>query len=145
LQPAKYSIAPGIKQLVNFDGQVSVDRLVQLYRDASCLVVPSYYEASPLPPLEAMALGCPVIVSRIPALMERCGDAALYFDPRSAADIARQISQVMDNSDLRDALRQNGFERAAAFTWDRSAAATLAVILKAVGNDGDTPTRVEDC
>jgi glycosyltransferase involved in cell wall biosynthesis len=144
LQPAKYRIAPSVKQLVNFDGQVSVDRLVQSYRDASCLVLPSYYEASPLPPLEAMALGCPVLVSRIPALVERCGDAALYFDPRSAADIAHQISQVMDNSDLRAALRQKGFERAAAFSWERTAAETLAVILKVAGNDGNAAARIED-
>ncbi len=144
LRPAKYSIPPTIQKLVNFDGQVSVDRLVQLYRDASCLVFPSYYEASPLPPLEAMALGCPVIASRIPALVERCGNAALYCDPSNAADIARKILQLIEDSNLRDALRQKGFERAAAFSWDRTAAETLSVILKVAGNHDETVIRVED-
>ena len=141
LRPAKYRIAPAIQQLVNFEGQVGFDRLVQSYRNALCLVFPSYYEASPLPPLEAMALGCPVIASRIPALVERCADAALYCDPTNAEAIARQILQLVEDSDLRATLRQRGFERAAAFGWERTAAETLSIILKVAGKHGDAEDR----
>src|SRR5499426_2842207 len=144
LRPAKYRIAPAIHPRVTFEGQVGLDRLVQLYRNALCLVFPSYYEASPLPPLEAMALGCPVIASRIPALVERCADAALYCDPTNAEAIARQILQLVENSDLRATLRQRGFERAAAFGWERTAAETLSIILKVAGNRGDPVIRAED-
>ena len=137
-RPAKYTIVPAVQELVSFEGQVDMQRLIELYRGAACLVFPSYYESSGLPPLEAMALGCPAIVSRIPALVERCGDAALYCDPRNAAAIARQILQLLADSDLRAALRQKGFERAAAFSWERTAAETLAVILTAAGRRGNT-------
>ena len=60
---------------------VSTDELVELYRSAAALVFPSLYEGFGLPPLEAMACGCPVAVSRVASLPEVCGDAAVYFDP----------------------------------------------------------------
>ena len=66
------------------------DELVELYRTAACLVFPSLYEGFGLPPLEAMACGCPVACSNAASLPEVCGDAARLFDPTRAAEIARR-------------------------------------------------------
>ncbi|MHB9096188.1 MAG: glycosyltransferase family 4 protein, partial [Eubacteriales bacterium] len=114
---------------VDFKGQVDdLRELIQFYRSASCLVFPSLYESSGLPPIEAMACGCPVIASSIPALMERCGDAAVYCDPQNPADIAGKIRLLINDVSLREALRQKGFERAKHFTWEKCARETFSVI-----------------
>src|SRR6187397_1707069 len=68
-------------------GEIPASQLASLYRRAACLVYPSLYEGFGLPPLEAMACGCPVIVSRAASLPEVCGDAAIYCDPTNPADI----------------------------------------------------------
>ena len=67
---------------------MSVDELVRLYRTASALVFPSLYEGFGLPPLEAMACGCPVAASDAGALPEVLGDAAATFDPTEPEAIA---------------------------------------------------------
>ena len=64
-------------------GNVSLDELVSLYRRAAALVFPSLYEGFGLPPLEAMACGCPVACSNAASLPEVCGDAARYFSPET--------------------------------------------------------------
>jgi glycosyltransferase involved in cell wall biosynthesis len=97
-------------------GHVSLDELVELYRSASCLVFPSLYEGFGLPPLEAMACGCPVAVSNATSLPEVCGDAAEYFDPFSPEDMATAIFRALDGR-----LVDRGLARAAAFTWDACA------------------------
>ena len=96
-------------------GHVSVDELVELYRSAAAVVYPSLYEGFGMPPLEAMACGCPVAVSRVASLPEICGDAAVYFDPTSAEDIARGIEEVLARP------RPGGIEQASRFTWERCA------------------------
>jgi glycosyltransferase involved in cell wall biosynthesis len=96
-------------------GRVSDDRLADLYRTAAALVFPSLYEGFGLPPLEAMACGSPVAVSRAGALPEVCGDAAVYFDPTSVEDIARAIGEVLDRPP------GGGIEQAARFTWEEFA------------------------
>lgn len=99
-------------------GHVPLDELASLYRRASCLVFPSLYEGFGQPPLEALASGCPVAVSRVASLPEVCGDAARYFDPAEPEDIAAAVSAALDHP---DELREKGIERARAFTWDRCA------------------------
>jgi glycosyltransferase involved in cell wall biosynthesis len=99
-------------------GHVSPDALVDLYRSAACLVFPSLYEGFGLPPLEAMACGCPVAVSNATSLPEVCGDAAEYFDPSSAEDMAAAILRALEGR-----LVERGLARAAGFTWDRCARA----------------------
>ena len=100
--------------------EVSAVELVALYRRAAALVFPSLYEGFGLPPLEAMACGCPVACSAIPSLAEVCGDAALTFDPHDPAAIAAAVAAVLDDP---EPWRARGMARAAAFTWDRTAAA----------------------
>ena len=97
-------------------GHVSPDELVELYRTAACLVFPSLYEGFGLPPLEAMACGCPVAASTATSLPEVCGDAAEYFDPFSPEDMAAAVRRALDGH-----LIERGLARAAGFTWDACA------------------------
>jgi glycosyltransferase involved in cell wall biosynthesis len=103
---------------VEVHGHVPREQLVELYRRAAALVFPSLYEGFGLPPLEAMASGCPVAVSRVGALPETCGDAALYFDPTDPESIAAAMLAILDSP---DDLVERGLVRASAFTWDECA------------------------
>ncbi len=108
-------------------GYVSDAQLRALYESATAFIYPSFYEGFGLPPLEAMALGCPVIVSRRASMPEVCGDAALYCDPERPDEIAASIRRLVADPGLRDALAQAGKSRADAYTWKRSALALLNV------------------
>lgn len=90
---------PGdVTDRLEFWGQINdAERIYAACAGARFLLFPSFYEASPLPPIEAMSFGCPVISSRIPSLTERCGDAAVYCDPDDPASILQAIRQVMDD------------------------------------------------
>ena len=101
-------------------GGVSADELVSLYRRAAALVFPSLYEGFGLPPVEAMACGCPVAASNAASLPEVVGDAAVLFDPRDPEAIAAGIEETLVRA---DELASRGIERAAAFTWDATARA----------------------
>jgi glycosyltransferase involved in cell wall biosynthesis len=109
---------------VEVRGNVSLEELASLYRRAACLVFPSLYEGFGLPPLEAMASGCPVAASSVASLPEVCGDAAVLFDPLDPEAIAAGVTEALDRS---DELRSRGLARAATFTWEASARAHEAV------------------
>ena len=109
-------------------GSVSAERLASLYRRAACLVFPSLYEGFGLPPLEAMACGCPVAASRAGAIPEVCGDAAVLFDPEDAESIA---AGILDANEREDELRERGIARAAEFTWAETARRHEAVYIEA--------------
>lgn len=109
-------------------GLVSHDELRDLYRRAACLAFPSLYEGFGLPPLEAMASGCPVAAASSGSLPEICGDAAVLFDPHDPAAIARGVSEALDR--VRD-LSARGIDRVHAFTW-RACAAVHAEVYHAV-------------
>ena len=113
---------------VHFTGFVEDDDLKQFVKHADALVLPSFYEGFGLPPLEAMACGCPALVSNAASLSEACGDAALYCDPHDPQDIADKLVLLMEDEPLRTSLRQKGLERAERFTWDACAEKTLVVI-----------------
>lgn len=99
-------------------GLVSLDELRELYRTAAALAFPSLYEGFGLPPLEAMASGCPVAASDVGAVREVCADAAVLFDPMSPGAIAEGILAAMDSP---PALADRGLARAAEYTWQRCA------------------------
>jgi glycosyltransferase involved in cell wall biosynthesis len=101
-------------------GNVGIDELVSLYRRASALVFPSLYEGFGLPPLEAMACGCPVACSVAASLPEVCGDAARYFAPDEPEEIAAAVAEVLADP---GPWSERGIEQAAGFTWERSARA----------------------
>lgn len=129
-------LAPRVRVLES----VSRSRLVELMTGADLLVQPSLYEGFGLPPLEAMAAGTPVVAARAGALPEVCGDAALYCDPSSAADIGRAIVEALRDTSLRTRLRERGRERARRYTWSACAAATAAILLAA---GADAASRAE--
>jgi len=104
-------------------GHVTDGKLRSLYSHATALVFPSLYEGFGLPPLEAMACGCPVLVSDIPAHRETCGDAAAYCDPLDPADIADKIKQITADDGLRNDLISRGNDRWKQFSWKKTASA----------------------
>ena len=111
----------GSNPRVRYLGQVCDATLKALYSQARALVFPSLHEGFGLPPGEAMACGCPVIVSRIPALRELCGTAALYVDPRSVSSVATALDTVMTHPAVRESMQLAGFERARSLTWNAAA------------------------
>jgi glycosyltransferase involved in cell wall biosynthesis len=113
-------------------GYVSDGELRALYENAACLLYPSLYEGFGLPPLEAMACGCPVIASNAASLPEVCGDAALYCDPRNPSDIAARIREVLDKPEVRQTLRERSLVRARQFRWSATARAVMAEVQEIV-------------
>lgn len=111
-----------------FQGQINDPlELISWYKGAEFLIFPSLYESSGLPPVEAMACGCPVIVSDLPALKERCKTAALYCDPYDVKDITDKILQILDNHDLKSELIKKGIKQSSKYTWEKCVTETLKV------------------
>lgn len=129
LAPIAANVPSDVAHLVRFTGPVTdLDALGRLYRDAGCLLFPSFYEASPLPPIEAMHFGCPVVVSAIPAMTERCGTAAVYCDPHDIDDMAAAVRRVLADPAL---LAARGRLHAAHWTWRDQALRVLDAVLDA--------------
>jgi len=111
-----------------FTGYVSSDKeLIYLYNHASLFVFPSLYEGLGLPPLEAMACGCPVITSNLSSLPEMCGKAAYYIDPYNINQLSKAMEKVLKNKILRKTMISRGLQQVKKFTWKRCAKETLNV------------------
>jgi len=121
---------PGVLRI----GELGDAPLKTLYTNALALVFPSLYEGFGLPPLEAMACGCPVAAARAASLPEVCGDAALYFDPFDVDEMAAALRRICGDADLRARLRAAGTRRVTAYPWSASATALLSA-LRAAGVD----------
>jgi glycosyltransferase involved in cell wall biosynthesis len=98
-----------------------------LYASCRAFIYPSIYEGFGLPPLEAMACGAPVIASRIPALAETAGGAALLFDPQNVDELAQKILELFADENARRKLSTAGQQRAAEFSWANTARLTWKV------------------
>lgn len=130
LAPLLLTIPEDVKHLIRLEGQVEdLDRLGALYRNARCLLFPSFYEASPLPPLEAMHFGCPVVASDIPSMRERCGDAAAYCDPYDIESISTAVAAVIDDPVYAQMLACRGLVQAVRYSWQQQARTILDAIL----------------
>jgi glycosyltransferase involved in cell wall biosynthesis len=110
-----------------FLGYVADEDLPALYSAAAACVYPSLYEGFGLPPLEAMACGCPVISSNTSSLPEVVGDAGRLLPPDDESAWASALSQLLTDENSRDNMRRKGLQRAAEFSWERTARQTLAI------------------
>jgi glycosyltransferase involved in cell wall biosynthesis len=119
---------------VRFLGWVPDQELDGLYAIASCFVFPSLYEGFGLPVLEAMSRNVPVACSNRGSLEEVAGGAARLFDPERPAEIAHAIDAVLRDPNEAERLRVAGRAQAARFTWQATAAATLASYERAMGS-----------
>ena len=108
--PAAWSAGPDLRALreavqtagAKWLGPQTDEELKEAYLAATLLVYPSLYEGFGLPPLEAMACGCPVVCSRTGSLPEVCGGAVEYFDPTSEDEMAAQMGLILDSSSITD-------------------------------------------
>jgi glycosyltransferase involved in cell wall biosynthesis len=112
-------------------GFVPDSELPALYAAAGAFVYPSLFEGFGLPPVEAMACGCPVLCSTRGALGEVVQDAALTIDPEDAKQIAEGLSRIATDAGLIERLQSAGIRRAQQFTWTACARSTIDVYARA--------------
>jgi glycosyltransferase involved in cell wall biosynthesis len=117
----------GVAGRIQFVGFVSDDDLLQLYNSCDVFVFPSFYEGFGLPVLEAMACGRAVTCSATSALPEVVDGAAILFDPYDTDEIARAIADLLLDNELRSRMERLGLQRAAHFSWQRTARRTLDI------------------
>jgi len=100
-----------------FVGTVLDEELPAFYQMALSLIFPSFYEGFGLPPLEAMAAGCPAIVSRSASLPEICGDAPLFIDATKADELGAAMQRMIQDTHLRNSLREKGRQHVQKYSW----------------------------
>jgi glycosyltransferase involved in cell wall biosynthesis len=120
-------IRSAVQNDVRFLGFVPIDVLRIFYDTAKIFVFPSLYEGFGLPPLEAMSHGTPVVASKTTSLPEVVGNAAVLVNPENVFEIMRALYKVLLDQPLREKLKQRGYEQAARFSWDTTAARMLEV------------------
>lgn len=117
---------------VELIGRVSDEELVSLYKNALCLCFPSIAEGFGIPPVEAMALGCPVIVSDRDSLPEVCGKAALYCNPNDVNSLVKQLNLIVTNKNIGKQLVEEGEKNLKRFSWKKTAKIILDETLKVI-------------
>jgi glycosyltransferase involved in cell wall biosynthesis len=120
-----FDLFPNLRSKVQFLGEVKDQDLPALYENAYAAISPSLYEGFGFPPLEAMAMGCPSIVSQVASYAEVCGEASLYINPYDEADIARKVISLIESASLRSTLSQKGSKRVGLFAWKKAAEAHI--------------------
>ena len=123
----------GVADRIQFFGFVSDSDLLQLYNACELMVFPSFYEGFGLPALEAMACGRSVVCSNTTALPEVVDGAAILFDPYRVDEIARAIADLLLDGELRARMERLGLQRAAHFSWQKTAEKTLEVFREVAG------------
>jgi glycosyltransferase involved in cell wall biosynthesis len=112
-------------QITQFGGEDHV--LAQLYQNAVAFIYPSFYEGFGIPPLEAMAAGCPVISSNTSSLPEVVGDAGEYFNPVDQDSMIAAMEQVLYSTSYCTKLIERGHKQESKFNWKKCADETLAI------------------
>ncbi len=118
----------GTDKDVTFLGWVEQTDLPALYNMADCMLFPSVYEEFGIPTVEAMACGCPVVVSETGALPELAGDAGVIVDPFNPTAIADGLEKLLSNEEIRLQYAKRCHERSKMFSWHRCAKETLEVL-----------------
>jgi glycosyltransferase involved in cell wall biosynthesis len=117
-------------EFISYVGPVAHSELHAQYAEADVCVFASSCENMPNILLEGMASGLPIACSKRGPMPEVLGDAGFYFDPESAADIARALRELIDSPALRANLSQGSFDRARAYSWNRCASETFEFLGK---------------
>lgn len=115
----KYINDNNLKDNVTIIGFVSDGNITYLYKHAVGLIMPSYFGPTNIPPLEAMTLGCPVMVSNRYAMPEQVGKAGLLFDPDSPKEMADCIRKVWNDKRLCEKMRRFGYNRVGKWTKEK--------------------------
>ncbi|CDF57722.1 glycosyltransferase family 4 protein [Thermobrachium celere] len=118
-----------LKERVIFTGAVTDDELKLLYKNADLFVYPSYYEGFGLPPLEAMACGCPTLVSNLTSLPEVVGNEEMTFDPYDEKEIAMKIMYIVNNNLILKTFIENSLRIVKRFNWDKCSYEMLNIYL----------------
>lgn len=128
---------PELAHLKNVDfsdvlklGFVSDEDLNKLFNLAYIYIQPSFYEGFGMPPLEAMAVGCPVICSKTQALVEVCNDACLYFDPNNIDELVEKIKVFLSDIKKRNEYVKKGYGQVKKYSWEKTMKETLDVYAK---------------
>lgn len=124
----------GLSKQVIFLGYVPDQDLIKFYNTADLFVFPSLYEGFGLPPLEAMACGCPVITSNTSSLPEVVGNAGFTLDPVDYDSFAEAMYQILTSETLKNEMRDKSLERSKIFTWDKTASETWKVYEQVFSN-----------
>jgi glycosyltransferase involved in cell wall biosynthesis len=130
---ATISTQKGGDRSITATGYVPGEHISLLLGHADLLVLPSLYEGFGLPVLEAQRAGVAVACSTAGSLPEIAGEGAILFDPSSVDDIAQKIAECLSNPDLRSRLCRLGRANLGRFSWEKTAAATVAVYNKVLG------------
>ncbi len=117
----------GLEKEVIFAGYVSDDELVKLYNTADLYLRLPLVETFGIPPLEAMACGCPVVTTNVGSLPEIVGDAGILKNPDDIDGIVKAVHEVLMNEGLREDMIKRGLERAKMFSWEKTAKETMKV------------------
>jgi glycosyltransferase involved in cell wall biosynthesis len=117
----------GMGEMVVFTDYITDEELDELFRMADLLIYPSLYEGFGIPVIEAMRSGLPVITSSTTALPEVAGGAALLANPEDVEDMTKKLSELLQNGDLQEELREKGRARAIEFTWEKTSEEYLSL------------------
>ena len=112
---------PELREHIIFPSYIPAGDMAAVYSGALAFVFPSLYEGFGMPPLEAMACGCPVLTSNAASLPEAVGNAAVLCNPMKKKAIAHGMEMLMTDAALREKLRQRGFRRAKEMSWENAA------------------------
>ncbi|MFT4056783.1 MAG: glycosyltransferase family 1 protein [Novosphingobium sp.] len=130
LRQPRCDVPSDVADRIHFVGQINdAADLARIYSDARFLLFPSLYEACPLPPVEAAHFSCPVVVSNIPSMWERCGRGVTYCDPFSVDSMLRAVRTVLADSPWRDRAIAAGHVMAQHRDWQDQAALVCAAAL----------------
>ncbi|HTF82810.1 MAG TPA: glycosyltransferase family 1 protein, partial [Cytophagales bacterium] len=125
---AKNIAAYGLEDEIHFTGRINDKELIETYQQASLLIFPSKYEGFGLPPLEAMACGCPSIVSDIPVFRELYGKSVLYTPTEDPTVLAQNIKDAINNPNVLSALKSSFPDILNTYSWEKSQEVHLKVL-----------------
>lgn len=124
----------GLADVVHFAGYAPDEELPLWYNAADLLVFPSLYEGFGLPVVEAMACGTPVIAANTSSVPEAVGEAGLLFAPHQAAELAEQMTAVLQDKTLAESMRVKGLHQAQQFSWEKAGRETAVSYHRALKN-----------